>query len=65
MRRPLRPPRGARLITVDGVTDTIAGWALRLGVRRQTIVQRLHLGWSERDAVTTPAGAPYRHHRDP
>jgi hypothetical protein len=63
MRRPLRPREGARLITVDGITDSIPGWAMRLGVTIGTIHARLAKGWSERRAVTTPPRQPRRRYR--
>jgi hypothetical protein len=43
------------LITVEDETLCVSDWAQRLGVTPQTVFQRLKLGWSERDAVTTPA----------
>lgn len=54
MRRTLRPRRGARLITAKGITDTITGWAIRLGIGRERIVARLAQGWSEEETLTTP-----------
>lgn len=42
----------ARLITVGGVTDSLAGWAKRVGLTRRAIAHRLKKGWSEERAVT-------------
>jgi hypothetical protein len=47
----MRARKGVRTITVDGVTDTIAGWARRSGITVGTIHTRLHNGWSKADAV--------------
>jgi len=45
-----------RRITVGGVTKTLAEWAKEIQVDRMTIDRRISLlGWSELDAVTTPA----------
>ena len=46
----------ARTITVRGETLTIGEWAERLGVPRQTIYQRLRLGWPAEQAVSAPVG---------
>lgn len=44
-----------RNITLDGRTQCLADWATELGVRRELIRDRIdRLGWSERDAITTP-----------
>lgn len=60
MRRALKIRQGSRTITVDGVTDTIGGWAQRIGLRPAAIDARLKNGWSEREAVTTPRQKSYR-----
>ncbi len=42
-------------LTVDGVTDTLAGWSRRTGIPSSTINKRvLALNWSHKKAVTTP-----------
>lgn len=43
-----------RLLTIDGVSLSIAEWARRRGKSRQLIHVRLLSGWSERDAVMSP-----------
>lgn len=60
MRRALKIRRGSRTITVDGITDTISGWALRIGLRPAAIDARIRNGWSEKKAVTTPRQKSYR-----
>jgi hypothetical protein len=42
------------LVTHDGRTDTIAGWAHRLGLKPSTLHQRLRRGWTVRAAMTVP-----------
>lgn len=46
----------AKLITANGVTDSIAGWARRLGVDRGVVRGRLRRGWDPVRAVTEPNG---------
>jgi hypothetical protein len=40
-----------RKITVDGRTRTLREWAQHSGVPLNTLYQRLHAGWTEREAV--------------
>src|SRR6267378_1195869 len=47
-------PKQSRLITHEGRSDSIAGWAARLGITREALSLRLLAGWSIADAVTTP-----------
>lgn len=49
--------RGGRLLTVGGVTLTVAGWARRMGCRDTVLFERLARGWSPARAVNTPVGA--------
>ena len=53
-------PRNARFITVNEITDTIAGWGRRLGATDgyQLVLNRIKHGWTEEDAVLTPIGKP-------
>lgn len=54
-------------ITVDGVTQSLTGWAESSGIPRTAIQRRLQRGWSERDAVTLPittVGFRRKFHRD-
>lgn len=46
-----------RWITHDGQTKTMADWARVTGIGITTICYRLHHGWSEVDAITTPPKA--------
>ena len=41
-----------RLITFNGHTDTLSGWAARNGITRAAMRQRLARGWTETDACT-------------
>jgi hypothetical protein len=41
-------------ITANGETLCVTEWAERLGVSHSTILNRINLGWSEEQAVTTP-----------
>lgn len=53
-------PNKARTITLDGITDTIQGWASRRNndPTAATIVSRLKSGKSEREAVMTRTLSP-------
>jgi hypothetical protein len=45
--------RGMRLITANGITKTLAGWAETTGLKRQTIEARLdRYGWRPEYAVS-------------
>jgi hypothetical protein len=46
-----------RLITVNGTTKTLAGWARASGLKRSTISQRLRRNWPPERAVSVPPGA--------
>lgn len=47
----------AKLVTVDGVTRSIKGWAQAVGLHRDTLYDRLSRGWDFRTAIKTPAKA--------
>lgn len=49
-----RNRRTNRLLTVNGVVQTIAGWAEEVGISTAVIHQRLKRGWSPEDAVLKP-----------
>lgn len=49
-----RNQRSNRKIKVGEVTKLLCEWAEDLGCHLNTILSRLRMGWSERDAVTTP-----------
>ncbi len=42
-----------RVMILNGVSMTLAQWAEKLGIRRNTISQRLYCGWTEERALTT------------
>jgi hypothetical protein len=43
-----------RLLTHDGVTQSITDWALDYGITPDTITRRLRIGWPVARAITTP-----------
>ena len=43
------------LHTVDGITDTLSGWAFRIGCRYCTLYQRIQRGYSPEDAIRAGA----------
>ncbi len=45
------------MITVDGVTEPMAYWCEKYGVKHSLIKDRLRMGWSDSDAVKLPARA--------
>lgn len=47
-----------RFITIDGVTRSLPEWAKILGESPTLIHKRLEAGWSEEEAVSTPAHDP-------
>jgi hypothetical protein len=49
-----RNRRSNRLLTISGETRTVSEWAAATGLRRETILKRLRLGWTEERAVRTP-----------
>ncbi len=49
-------------IEIDNETRTISQWARKSGVNRSLIVQRLHYGWSARQAVWTPPNPAGKKH---
>lgn len=52
------------LITHQGRTQTVAGWAGDLGMARSTLSNRLRAGWSVEAALSTPPG-PAHNKRPP
>jgi DNA-binding phage protein len=48
---------GTRILEIDGRTQSMSAWAREAGLSRTTLFMRLALGWGEREAVRTPAGA--------
>lgn len=51
---PVARKRIGRLITVEGVTLSVAGWARLRGWRDTVIFERLRRGWDPVAAVTEP-----------
>ena len=45
--------RPAPVYTLDGVTDTLSGWAKRIGVGKSTLLRRIKSGWNLRDVFTS------------
>lgn len=48
--------RSNHTFTIGGVTDTMTNWARKFGIKPNTVFCRLHKGWSEYEALTTPIG---------
>lgn len=46
--------RNARIITHDGVTKNLYGWARETGIEPSAIISRIYRGWPEGLAATTP-----------
>lgn len=57
--RAKRKPTGRkyRTYTHNGERLTLAAWALRAGINKATIRNRIESGWSMADALSTPARA--------
>lgn len=47
-----RNKRNSRRITYDGVTDTLAAWSERTGIKQSTIDKRIKRGWSIQRALS-------------
>lgn len=45
-----------RLYEIDGVEDTLSGWARRYGIKRQTVYERMRAGHTIREALETRDG---------
>jgi hypothetical protein len=43
-----------RLVEIDGVVDTLSGWARRVSIKQQTLSSRIASGMSVEDAVRMP-----------
>jgi len=54
-REQARNMRSNRLITARGRTMVLKDWAIELGLSSTTILDRIKRGWTEEEAVTTPA----------
>ncbi|MED3952609.1 hypothetical protein P4603_10965 [Priestia aryabhattai] len=46
--------RRTKTLTFNGKTMSISMWAEEVGMKRQTLVQRLSSGWTIEEALTTP-----------
>ena len=53
-----RNKRTNHLLSVNGVTATLAEWSERSGIHKQTIRQRIIRGWGHERAVSTPVNQP-------
>lgn len=42
------------MITINGETKTLKEWAEHYHINRKTVVARIHMGWDEVEALTTP-----------
>lgn len=47
-------PDFVRKITYEGITDTISGWARRIGCGRESLADRIDSGWDIEKALGTP-----------
>lgn len=47
-------PINARLLTFRGKTDTVGGWARRMGVPKHVLFSRLAMGWPVKRVLTEP-----------
>lgn len=55
-----RNRRSNLFLTFNGLTLTVAEWAIRTGIGRRTIEQRHHLGWSDERTLTAPVNKALR-----
>lgn len=46
--------RTNRIVTFQGISDTLANTCRRVGAKYQTVTCRLYMGWSLDDAITRP-----------
>jgi hypothetical protein len=58
---PVRSTR--RLITFNGITLSCREWSARLGGDPALVAGRLHCGWTEEEAVSTPIGVNRKNRR--
>lgn len=49
-----------RILTMNGKTMDVEGWARVTGIKSKTIYERLRLGWSVEDALTMPVKPTHR-----
>jgi len=52
--------RANRILEIDGVSETIADWSRKCGVKPNTIVTRLRAGWSPQRAIAEPTNEKFR-----
>ncbi len=55
-----RNKRDKRLLTLNGETRSVTEWAEKLGVERDNLWSRLHIGWTVEEALTRPIKARAR-----
>lgn len=53
-KRQARNRRDNRLMSLNGVTKTLADWAEELGIAPTTLQYRRERGWSDKDVLTRP-----------
>ncbi len=44
------------VLTLDGVTASVAEWAERTGINYGTIMSRIRMGWADHDVIHRPIG---------
>ncbi len=49
--RKVKRGRRGQLYEIDGVEDTLSGWARRYGIKRQTVYERMRAGYPLRQAL--------------
>lgn len=49
-----RNKRNSRMVTHDGLTMCMVDWAIKTGIKRETIRERLKAGWAVKAALETP-----------
>ena len=50
--------RYGKLVTIDGITDTVRGHAQRAGLKPYTLAVRLRQGWANADLLRVPSSSP-------
>ena len=55
--------RNNHILTYNGETKTLSQWSEITGIRSQTILRRIKLGWNTHDALTTKVNEKYSHRK--
>lgn len=53
--------RNSRILTYDGKSQSVAQWAVALGMKEDTIRKRLNRGWSAEKTLTHPLQLGHSH----